>query len=348
LAKLQRYGRGYLEAETKSGSATVGTHHASATIRHDCSSDAISHIASKGNHPGVPKHETENRNLDVVGRATSPDSHMEIARLRDELRKTKSDLQEELKQKGRAVNDLLEVLREAGQRNAELAAGQKVLEIVKKLEDEIETVQGILKGRAFNDVDDIGFERILHTNLETDVRMTRTFRLDAREWLERGNLRKTRDRAAVAYMRAFGNIYIAKAGQNPSKDQGFINSNHWTSQAVILSRQIGSHLNRNFATHVEPQLIALYITQYLKHRGFHISDFGDPKTYSNSVLVQLSRNDPIKIRIYVSQAICESCQRFVSAVNQRMSGHAYQFVLKDAQEFADQNCDDELCNACRR
>jgi hypothetical protein len=356
--RLDSPGLAISEAKTKSGRARVAVQHASATTKDGCSSVANSRKASKSNHPRVPKHETENKSLEVAGRVTRPNSNTEIARLRDELRQTKYDLQEALKRKEKAENtvvsytkDFQEVLRASDQRNAELAACRVELGIVKnqshELEDSRDIKQQVLDGRAFNDVKDIGFKRILHTNLETDVRMTRTFRLDARQWQERRNLRTTHDRAAVAYMRAFGNIYIAKAGQNPSKYQGFINSNHWTRQAVILSQKIGRPLKQNFATHVEPQLIALYITQYLECKGFQLSDFGDPKSYSNSGFEQSFKNSAQDIRIYVSQAICESCQRFVSAVNQRMSEHAYQFILKNAQEFADEDCDDKLCNVCR-
>jgi hypothetical protein len=181
--------------------------------------------------------------------------------------------------------------------------------------------QRLWDGRAFNGTEHIKFEQYFFPgdSLTTDVKMIRTFKLDKRQWFENGGPRNEYDKAAFAYMKLEGTSYVAKAGRTPAKDQGFIKSDHWTKEVMHLSKLVGHCLEKTWATHAELQLMALYVTRHLEGRGFQMSNFGDLATYETV--------DLVKVRIYVSQAPCSSCQSFLESINTRTRKYAYGFVL---------------------
>ncbi|KAI1564645.1 hypothetical protein PtrCC142_008818 [Pyrenophora tritici-repentis] len=132
------------------------------------------------------------------------------------------------------------------------------------------------------------------------------------------------DDCAVGYMRFKGYIYLARSGTQ-GDPTGFINRNHWTTAAEQLANLVGiSNIERGYASHVEPQLMAFYITGMLEESGNRLKHFGEPHTF------QRHSDLKIPIDIYVSQEICWSCSLFIDKVNVVMLNHGLSFRAVNA------------------
>ncbi|KAI4949488.1 hypothetical protein J4E91_005227 [Alternaria rosae] len=194
---------------------------------------------------------------------------------------------------------------------------------IKDLEERDGMREMKLDGRASTVSDNIRFEKFPRPDMVMEAVMSRTFTLTKRRWWGDGEYVENRDYAAIGCIRVGGRLYMAKAGMTREDFGDFINSDHWTTEAVRLSKRIGAPRHKNDATHVEPQLMAFYITRTLVESKNKLEDF------SNTSMFPVKENcaELKQIVIDVSQEICPGCERFATSVNQFAKNHEFEFVL---------------------
>ena len=171
--------------------------------------------------------------------------------------------------------------------------------------------------------EDISFYKDANSDNSTEVSLTRVWKFPIKEYRYEGVLKQEADNAAVGYMRLFGQAYLARSGQNQDK-QGFINRNHWATEALSLAELVGTSFpaDKHYEKHVEPQLIAFYVTRMLEASGHNLARFGDPNTYQGQ---QRSAN-LVPVIIHVSENyICPSCENFIEKVNVIMEKYGFYF-----------------------
>jgi hypothetical protein len=118
-----------------------------------------------------------------------------------------------------------------------------------------------------------------------------------------------------------GRLYIAKSGKTRENFGDIINSDHWTSEAECLAKQVGVTTDRNHATRLELQLMAFYITRTLAESG------NKPADLRNLPILPIneSRMEVNKIIINVSQPVCEKCGAFTIIINGFAKNHGHEF-----------------------
>jgi len=168
-------------------------------------------------------------------------------------------------------------------------------------------------------------------DLSTAVVLSKTYIFTKRLWRENGRDWKGNDDAAVGCLKLDGRSYTAKAGQTREDFGDFIYSEQWREKAMFLADIVDSDIERNYAIHAEPQLIAFYITRTLQKSGYGTSKFGEEETFpdrgSDMAL------EPIVI--HVSQKICDKCEEFASKINNVAKRYGYYFELKNCGTGSD-------------
>ena len=274
----------------------------------------------------------------------NPAVELDLVQLQEELRQTKAELKEAL-----ARNDeLLEEFENYKVRfniDRTRAAECKTDKLQKDLEacrEELKQVeskklrleqrdgprQRFWEGRNFAyQQEDIHFyENLNRFDGVREVILGIAFKFPMRSFLSDGIWKETIDYGTIAYMRYEGHIYLSRSGKTRDNPEGFINSDHWTTEALKLAGRVGlPTIKRGYATHAEPQLMAFYITRMLEAEGHSLAQFGDPVTYHG-------RQHPaelVSIPIYVSMGVCQSCEDFVQGVNAVMGNYGYTFEPVD-------------------
>ena len=185
-----------------------------------------------------------------------------------------------------------------------------------------------LDGRFSTAPDNIHIEKFpgKGNDLSMKVVLSRTFTFTERY---KSAYEMVRDNAAIGCLRMNGRLYIAKSGKTREDFGDFINSDHWTSEAEFLGEMVASPLNRGHATHVEPQLMAFYITRTLSESGHFLGDFvNTPIVYVKESCTELK-----DIIISVSEPICKSCKGLTVAVNGFAEDHGYRFTLENRRRY---------------
>jgi hypothetical protein len=255
----------------------------------------------------------------------------EINQLRRQVesQKVRSDLQDEIDElrvqvenyKARWIEELSKskdgVEREMALRT-ELVQCQNKIESLDRLDSVDEMV---LDGRISRIPDDVCFKKLYNSDLSTEVVLSRKFLFPKKEWCEWGSNYEGHDDAAIGVLKLGGRIYTAKAGRTRSDVGDFVNSDHWTTEAMELAKSVDHTTYRRYATHVEPQLMAFYITRTLRDSGHQLVDFGD---YSKHPVLE-SNAELRPIQISVSQRICGRCTNFTTKVNEFAKNYGYRF-----------------------
>jgi hypothetical protein len=175
-----------------------------------------------------------------------------------------------------------------------------------------------LDGRDSMIPDDMYFEVSWGANLLRKITLSRVFTFTKR-YNSASEL--VPDYAAIGCVRLGGRLYNAKSGRTREDFGDFINSDHWTSEAQYLAEQVGFTTDRNGATHVEPQLMAFYITRTLEETGHKLVDFSNASKFP----VKEDSAKLNKIIINVSQSVCERCRAFTIIINGFAKNHGYEF-----------------------
>jgi CHAD domain-containing protein len=115
---------------------------------------------------------------------------------------------------------------------------------IKDLEERDGMREMLLDGRASTVFDIIHFKKVDYNDLSTDVVMSRTFTFSKKQWWKDNQPMEGRDKAAVGCIRFGGRFYIAKSGQTREDFGDFINSDHWTDEAVQLAQVLGLSVER--------------------------------------------------------------------------------------------------------
>ncbi|KAF7442818.1 hypothetical protein TUN199_09382 [Pyrenophora tritici-repentis] len=308
-------------------------HDSNAETKHDGSDVTKSPTLSTGHLHRLVDSPQENAN-------SSSAAKMYIARLHKELRQTKNEPQE-----SSARND--ELSKDFEGYKALFNFTKQLLDIGKAttLEKELEAChnklgklkaknqyfeqrnneQRYLDGRCFSSLhEDIRIHKKDGDEKSREVTISIVFTFPKRTYLSNGYPMEQQDDCAVGYMRFKGYIYLARSGTQ-GDPTGFINRNHWTTAAEQLANLVGiSNIERGYASHVEPQLMAFYITGMLEESGNRLKHFGEPHTF------QRHSDLKIPIDIYVSQEICWSCSLFIDKVNVVMLNHGLSFRAVNA------------------
>jgi len=124
-------------------------------------------------------------------------------------------------------------------------------------------------------------------------------------------------------MRLFGQAYLARSGPNQD-GQGFIDRQRYATEALSLAEVFGTSfpIDEHYEKHVEPQLIAFYITRMLEALGPNLARFGDLGTYQEN---QPSPN-LVPIFIHVSED-------FIEEVNVVMEKYGFYFKAVAARVY---------------
>ncbi|KAE8830512.1 hypothetical protein PTNB73_06373 [Pyrenophora teres f. teres] len=212
---------------------------------------------------------------------------LDLVQLQEELRQTKNKLQE-----ASARNDELSKEFErykieynctkqwAVERKA--TALKKELEAYRKESGEL-TVQNKffercdseeqqrLDGRHLSyPQENISFYKRENPDESTEVSLIRSWNFPVKTWWKNRILRQKADNAA-----------------NQNQDgMGFIDREYWANEALSLAELLGHPFSDGeyYEKHVEPQLVALYITRMLEASEHTLNDFYDLSCYQNAQL----------------------------------------------------------------
>ena len=168
-------------------------------------------------------------------------------------------------------------------------------------------------------------------DLSTAVVLSKTYIFTKRSWRENGRDWKGNDDAAVGCLKLDGRSYTAKAGKTREDFGDFIYSEQWREKAMFLAEIVDSDIERNYAIHAEPQLIAFYITRTLQKSGHGTSKFGEEATFPD----RGSDMALERVVVHVSQKICDSCEEFASKINNVAKKYGYYFELRDCGTGSD-------------
>ncbi|KAI4621194.1 uncharacterized protein J4E87_006822 [Alternaria ethzedia] len=264
-----------------------------------------------------------------VAQLSRIDSHEETAEDIDSLKSQLAQAQEELRQ---IKNKRLQGLKKGGvlanklkQCEYELKQTQ-LANIYLERRDSERAME--LDGRFSTAPDNIHIEKFpgKGNDLSMKVVLSRTFTFTERY---KSAYEMVRDNAAIGCLRLNGRLYIAKSGKTREDFGDFINSDHWTSRAVVLGDMVKFHITTRWATHVEPQLMVFYITRTLSESGHILEDFVNTPI----VPAKGSRTELKNIIIGVSEPICDSCTKLTAAVNGFAENHGYRFTLDNRRKI---------------
>ena len=263
-----------------------------------------------------------------------------LVQLKEKLRKTKTELDKALAHTSEVLGQFesyladfdfteqLTLVSKVSALEKDLGACCHELELVKTKNQYFQGrdshEQRFLDGRYLEyPEEDIGFRKHVNPDGSTEVSLSRVWKFPIKEYRSNGIWTQKADNAAIGYMRLFGQAYIARSGRN-QHGQGFIDRQHWVTEALSLAELVGTSFPayKNYETHVEPQLVAFYVTRMLEASGHNLAQFGDPDTYQEN---QRSSN-PVPIIIHVSEEyICKTCKGFIQKVNVVMERYGFYF-----------------------
>jgi hypothetical protein len=239
----------------------------------------------------------------------SQQSQLESLLLENErLRKEKDVLGKRWKEE---ISRIISYDKHSREKESELAACKKELECVNLQNQQLQFRATIEQINL--DLDGICYKKARQEDKSMEVTVTATFSkiitFPAKQWGPDVNPNINWDDGAIAIVSLFGRLCASKCGKRPETCSDFIDHHLWTDRAIELSKLVGPPLERKWAMHAEPQLIAFYITRFLGSAGFSMMDFDNPQVYK-----ECPETDA-PVTIYVSQEVCYSCKKFVDSVN---------------------------------
>ncbi|KAI4943058.1 hypothetical protein J4E86_010005 [Alternaria arbusti] len=312
---------GRARAETPNSIAATSIHFAASTESQK-PSNPISFTPSKDkNHRRVDSQHGGNSILDL--RLQPSQSQEDVESVHESLKELSAQIGEIHAQlEGYTASGLLQRKQRIDRSNELRAEIRQCQDKIKYLEERDSMREMELDGRTSNILDNIHFEKSHRSDLVMEVVMSRTFTFSKKRFWEQGQYGESRDYAAIGCIRIGGRLYIAKAGMTREDFGDFINSDHWTTEAVRLSKKIGAPRHRNDATHVEPQLMAFYITRTLAESEHELEDFSNTSIFPD----KKSCAELKRVIINVSQRICPGCIGFAISVNRFAKNHGFEFV----------------------
>ncbi|USP72855.1 hypothetical protein yc1106_00129 [Curvularia clavata] len=226
----------------------------------------------------------------------------------------------------KALSENRLILGKLEDKDAELAACRQELEDVEKQwKQKLE----FLIGTENIGFDDIRFEKVYNDDYSTELTVEAEFRIISsknpkfsyKRWEEKttGRLCRGHDDGAIAVVEMSGQFYAAKCGKKQENLDSFIDKEYWTKEVISLFRLVGLELKWGWAQHAELQLIAFCITRFLQDRGFGTADLKNPKVY------EANSKCPFLVTIYVSQEICEECQKFIDKIQKVVGEYGWWF-----------------------
>jgi hypothetical protein len=118
--------------------------------------------------------------------------------------------------------------------------------------------------------------------------------------------------------------YLAKSGSHSHTDKGLLDGVYWRDQACAIFRGLGNTKELSWFTHVGPQLMALYVTRYMEKNALNALDFGNAGTMSGLETLQVAYTG-----IFVSRAVCISCQSLIDLMNKKAKVYGFGFSAEE-------------------
>ena len=156
---------------------------------------------------------------------------------------------------------------------------------------------------------------------ETHISFIKTFRIPSVFNGYTYVCRKT----TIAYIEWGGNRYFAKNGTHPGLKHNLISSKDYAPKAQELFKTLGLDKAMSWFTHTEPQLMALYMEQFLEIKGLNPVDFKQLKDKK----LDSGHGEREEVRIFVSREVCSMCQELRHLINLTAWHYGFKFVFDD-------------------
>ena len=131
-------------------------------------------------------------------------------------------------------------------------------------------------------------------------------------------------RFATATMAIDGVRYSARSGSHSNTENEHIDGNRWAERARAMFSSLDPTLEKSWFAHVEPQLMACYITDFLQKQGVKPTDIVNSEIASTT-----QQSHPKSVHILVTQDSCRSCKSLIQLVNRTARRFGFIFVAED-------------------